>query len=88
MEEGWGRSVGLDPGGGGYSVWKRVPTAVRPLTSCGCREPRWLKKGGCRVIISSKRGAVIVLIANIVDQKTIIFVLIIHEDSQKYTLVR
>ena len=28
------------------------------------------KKGGCPVIISCKRGAVIVLIANIVDQNT------------------
>ena len=44
-------------------------------------------KGGCPVIISSKRGAVTVLIANIVDQKTIIFVPIIHKHSQKYTLV-
>ena len=33
-------------GGGGYSVWKRVPSAVRPLESGGCRDPRQLKKGG------------------------------------------
>ena len=45
------------------------------------------KKGGCPVIISCKRGAVIVLFVNIVDQKPIIFVLIIHKDFQKYTLV-
>ena len=38
--------VGERPGGGGYSVWKRVPTAVQPLMSCGCRELRWLQKGG------------------------------------------
>ena len=30
---------------GGYSVWKRVPTADRPLRSGGCRAARWLKKG-------------------------------------------
>ena len=35
------------------------------------------KKGGCPVIISSQRGAV-VLIVNVVHQITIIFVLIIH----------
>ena len=43
------------PGGGGYSVWKRVPGAVRPPRSCGCRDPRWLKKGGCPLIIFYKR---------------------------------
>ena len=41
------------------------------------------KKGGCPVIISSQREAVTVLIVNIVDQITIVFVRIIHEDSQK-----
>ena len=30
---------------GGYSVWKRVPTAVQPLRSGGCRDPRLLKRG-------------------------------------------
>ena len=29
----------LGPGGGGYSLWKRVPTAVRPLESGVCRDP-------------------------------------------------
>ena len=38
------------------------------------------KKGGCPVMISSKRGSVIVLIVNVVHQITIIFVLIIHKD--------
>ena len=36
---------------GGYSVWERVPTAVRLLESSGCRDPRQLKKGGCPHII-------------------------------------
>ena len=45
------------------------------------------KKGGCPVIISFHSGAVIVLIVNIVHQIIIIFVLIIHNDSHKYTLV-
>ena len=51
-------------GGGGYSVWKRVPTAVRPPRSCGCSDPRWLKKGGCSLIIFDKRGAVRVFAFN------------------------
>ena len=38
-------------GGGGYSVGKRVPTAVRPLESGGCRDPRQLKKAVCPHII-------------------------------------
>ena len=38
-------------GGGGYVVLERVPTAVRPLPSGGCRDGRWLKKGGCPLII-------------------------------------
>ena len=46
------------PGGGGSLFWKRVPTAVRPLRSVGCRDPRWLKKGGCPLIILYNRGAV------------------------------
>ena len=45
------------------------------------------KKGGCPVIISSKREAVKVLIVNIVDKITLIFVLIIYKDSQTYTSV-
>ena len=52
-------------GGGGYSVWKRVPTAVRPLRSGGCRDPRWLKRGGCPLIILYSRGAVRVFASNI-----------------------
>ena len=43
-------------GGGGYSVWKRVPTAVRPLRSSGCRNSRWLYK---------ERGAVLLLYCKI-----------------------
>ena len=35
----------LPPGEGGYSVCKRVLTAVRPLESGGCHNPWWLKKG-------------------------------------------
>ena len=35
----------LEGGGGGYSVWKRVPMAVRPLRSGGCRDAWWLKSG-------------------------------------------
>ena len=38
-------------GGGGYSVWKRVPAAVRLLKTGGCCDPRWLKTGGCPYII-------------------------------------
>ena len=42
------------PGGGGHLVWKRVPTAVRPLESGGCHDPRRLKRGAvllsyCRI---------------------------------------
>ena len=39
------------PGGGGYSVCKRVPTAVRPLESGGCRDLQGLKKKGGGVLI-------------------------------------
>ena len=41
-------------GGGGGLLWKRVPTAVRPLESRGCRNLRQLKKrgGGGAVLIS------------------------------------
>ena len=47
-----GVGEGWEPGGGGgYLVWKRVPTAVQPLESGGCRDPRQLKKGGCPHII-------------------------------------
>ena len=59
-------------GGGGYSVWKRVPTAVRPLWSGGCRDPRWLKRGGCPLIILYNRGAVRVFASNIPHQITIV----------------
>ena len=37
------------PGGGGYSVWKRVPTAIRLLESGP--DPRRLKRGGCPYIL-------------------------------------
>ena len=58
-------------GGGGYLVWKRVPTVVRPRKSCDCRKVQWLKMGGCQIIISSKRGAVTVLNVNNLDQITV-----------------
>ena len=45
------RSSGTLEDEGGYWVLKRVPTAVRPLRSGGCRDARWLKKGGCPLII-------------------------------------
>ena len=59
-------------GGGGYTVWKRVLTAVRPPRSGGCRNPRWLKKGGCPLIILYKRGAVRVFESNILHHITIV----------------
>ena len=37
-------------GGGGYLVWKRVPTAVQPMRSSGCCGARWLQKGGCPLL--------------------------------------
>ena len=72
---------GATRSGKGYQLRSDLLGAVAVASQDG------YKKGGCPVIISSQRGAVIVLIANIVDQKTIIFVLIIHKDSQRYTLV-
>ena len=61
----------LEPGGGGYLVWKRVPTVVRPRKSCGCRKVQRLKMGGCQIITSSKRGAVTVLNVNKLHQITV-----------------
>ena len=66
-------AMGCEPGvggggpgvGGGVLVWKRVPTAVRPPRRCGCCDPRWLKKGGCPLIIFDKRGAVRVFTSTI-----------------------
>ena len=54
-------------GGGGYSVWKRVPTAVRPSKSFGCRDLTWTKKEGSPVIESSHAGAVLFLNVTILD---------------------
>ena len=65
----------------GYELWSNLSVAVAVASQDG------YKKGGCPVIISSQRGAVIVLIVSVVHQTTIIFVLIIHTDSHKYTLV-
>ena len=64
------------PGGGGYSVPKRVPTAVQPLWSGGCRDARWLKKGGCPLIILFNRGAVRVFASSIIHHITIVYILI------------
>ena len=58
----------------GYQLQSNLSGAVTVASQDG------YKKGGCPVIISSQRGAVIVLIGNIVHQITIIFVLIIHRD--------
>ena len=76
------------PGGGGatqsvkgYQLRYDLSEAVAVMSQDG------YKKGGCPVIISPKRVAIIVLIANSIHQKTIMFVLIIHKYSQKYTLV-
>ena len=63
------RRRGADPGG--YLVWKRVPTVVRPHKSCGCRKLPRLKEGGCQIIISSQRGAVTVLNINNLDEITV-----------------
>ena len=38
--------VGVGPRGGGYSVWRRVPTAVQLVESGGCHDPLLLKKKG------------------------------------------
>ena len=67
---------GVRPGGAtqsrkGYQLRSNLSGAVAVASEDG------YKKGGCPVIISSQRGAVIVLIVNIVHQITIIFVLII-----------
>ena len=56
----------------GYSVWKKVPTAVRPLRSGGCRDERWLKKGGYPLIIFYDKGAVRVFSSNILHHITIV----------------
>ena len=45
------------------------------------------KRGAVQSLYPPRGGAVIVLIFNIVHEITIIFVLIIHKDSHKYTLV-
>ena len=58
----------------GYQLWSNLSGAVA-VTSQDC-----YKKGGCPVIISSQRGAVIVLIVIVVHQITTLFVLIIHKD--------
>ena len=66
---------GFTPGeGGGYSVWKRVQTAVRLLSA-----ERWLlrpkmakKKGDCPLIILYNRGAVRVFASNILHQIRIV----------------
>ena len=54
-----GGGVNVEGGGhsqGGYLVWKKVPTAVRPLRSCGFSELTWTKNGGCQVIIYPSIG--------------------------------
>ena len=78
--------MGLVPGGAtqsrkGYQLRSNLSGAVAVTSQDG------YKKGGCPVIISSQRGAFIVLIVDIVHQITIIFVLIIHKDSNKHTLL-
>ena len=54
-----------------YSVWKRVPTAVRPLESGGCRDPQKIEKGGLSSYHIVVRGAVRVSSTNISCQITI-----------------
>ena len=83
----WWRRGTLPPGkggGGGYSVCKRVPTAIWLLRGGGCRDTRWLKKGGCQC---SQRVAVTVLNVNILEQMIVSWLQIIFNDSHKYTLV-
>ena len=75
------------PGGGATQSGKGYQLRSDLLGAVAVASQDGYKKGGCPVNISSKRGAVIVLIANIVDHKTVIVVLIMHRDSQKYTLV-
>ena len=45
------------------------------------------KNGGCPVIISSQREAVIILIVNIVDQRKIIFVLTFKSTSVGWLII-
>ena len=52
--------------GGGYSVCKRVPTAVVLLWSGGCHDARWL------IIIFYDRGAVRVFASDIMYQITFV----------------
>ena len=58
-------------GGGGYSVWKKVPTAVRHLRNCGCRKPTWLNKeggGAVQLLHPPKEGPVIALDVDILEK--------------------
>ena len=73
---------GATQSGKGYQLLRSNLSGAVAVAGQDC-----YKKGGCPVIISSQRGAVIVLIVNSVHEITIIFVLIIHKDSHKYTLV-
>ena len=77
--------MGTYPGGGLLSLEKG--TNCGPTSQELSRAKMATKEGGCPVVISSQRGAVIGLIVGVVHQITIIIVLIIHKDSHKYTLV-
>ena len=59
----WSTPGGATQSGKGYQLRSDLLGDVAVVSQNG------YKKGGCPVIISSKRGAVIVLIANIVDRK-------------------
>ena len=58
-------------GGGGYSVWTRILTAVRPLASVCCHDLQWLKKkgGGAALILYCRIGELSELVQLIVHVK-------------------
>ena len=59
---------------------------VSPLQSGGCHDPRWLKKGGCPLILSERR-AVRVFATDILQQITIIYAFkFVLETFQNYNL--
>ena len=70
-------------GGGGYSVWKSVPTLVRRCRVVAVATTDRFKKkcvcvggggGSCPLIILYKRGAVRVFATNILDEITIVWI--------------
>ena len=66
-------SIEENPGGGGGVLGLEKGTDCGPIArTCGCCDLRWLKKGGCPLIIFDKRGAVRVFASNILHQIPIV----------------